>query len=242
MGNGNLDCTGKACGFNVDGETVICTSGDGSCFEASILEAEVSGFHDTSLAYATSSIKTTLGAIPKDPQGRKVSILNTNMGLLLAWVQHGGAVPPGAVTANNTDAEIAAALKLRGGETLYATAASGCTGRTCGYNVYDGAVGCTNGDGSCFQALFLEADESGFHDATLAAATTAIRNALAAIPVDANGRVTSILKTRMGLLLARVEHGKPVDPAAVTSKDDDAKIRVALRLKIAAGAGQGRHP
>lgn len=241
MSNGSLDCTGGTCGYNVDGESVICTAGDGSCFEASFLEAEVSGFHDSSLVNATSSIKTTLGAVPPDPQGRKLSILNTNMGLMLAWVNHGGAVPTKAVTANDDDATVAGALKIKGGQEQYASL-SGCVGRTCGYNVYKGAVGCTNGDGSCFQALFIEAEESGFHDSALVAATAAIRNALAMIPADPNGRKTSIVKTRRGLLLVRAEHGKPVDPSAVTSKDDDAKIAAALRLKpVSATAGQGIH-
>ena len=238
----STECTGRTCGYNVDGETIACTTGDGSCFEASFLEAEISGFYDSSLDAATTSIITTIGKIPPDPAGRKLSILNTNMGLLLAWVEHGSVPAPNAVRYENSNAEIAQALKLRNSVGNEYLAASGCVGKTCGYNVYRNSVGCTTGDGSCFQALFLEAELSGFHDQALADATAAIRGALAAIPADPNGRKTSIIKTRKGLLLVRAEHGQPVHPDAVTSKDDDAKIIAALRLKIPAVAAGGGIP
>lgn len=106
-----------------------------------------------------------------------------------------------------------------------------CGGRQCSYNITKSAIGCTSGDGSCFAALLLTAEESDFHDKTLAAATLAIKKILDGIGADPQGRKLSFVKTNMGILLAWVEHGKPVPSGAVTSADDDYKIAAALRLK-----------
>lgn len=116
MGNGfaeSGDCVGKQCGYNIYEGTVGCSSGTGSCFEASVLSAEETYFHDKTIADATTAIQAILENIPADPNGRKLSFLNTNMGVLLAWVEHGKPVPPGAVTSNHDDATIAVALKLK---------------------------------------------------------------------------------------------------------------------------------
>jgi hypothetical protein len=82
---------------------------------AELLEAEASGFHDENLIAATQQIRAILAAIPPDPAGRKLSFIRTNMGELLAWMDHSGAeVPEGAVTAEDDDATIAQALRLTG--------------------------------------------------------------------------------------------------------------------------------
>lgn len=113
MSNGTLaECTGRACGYSVWESTVGCSSGSGSCFEASFITAQESDFHDHRLKAATEKLKRALGEIPHDPHGRKLCILNTNMGLLLAWVHHGITIPPDAVTSEHDDATIAKALKL----------------------------------------------------------------------------------------------------------------------------------
>ena len=80
-------------------------------------------------------------------------------------------------------------------------------------------------------ALLLDAEESGFLDGSLIAATSAIKDILANIPADVNGRTLSFLNTRMGTLLAWVEHGHDAWEGAVTAKDDDATIAAALKLK-----------
>jgi len=82
---------------------------------AELLLAAPSGFHDQNLIDATQQIREILAAIPPDPAGRKLSFIRTNMGNLLAWMDHSGAeVPEGAVTAEDDDATIAEALRLRG--------------------------------------------------------------------------------------------------------------------------------
>ena len=131
-----MSCTGKQCGFNIyvveetktteeKGEENLvadesdltkehagCSQGNGSCFEARILSAQRSGFHDDQLIAVTEQMQKLLKGVAPDPAGRKLSFINTNMGLLLAWVEHGTTIPPDAVTDQNTDEEIAAALKL----------------------------------------------------------------------------------------------------------------------------------
>ena len=106
-------CKGGACGFQLKGEVLGCTENGGSCMLVNILEAEESAFHDIHLASATQSINEILANIPEDPDGRKISFINTNMGTLLAWVDHSDIILEDAVTEDDDDATIAAALKLK---------------------------------------------------------------------------------------------------------------------------------
>ncbi len=107
-GNINGGCTFESVAGNLR-----CVPGDSACAPVNLLEAEKSAFHDQYLVKATKAIKTILAKIPADPNGRNLSFIHTNMGTLLAWVEHGGTPTTGAVTAKHDDATIAAALKLK---------------------------------------------------------------------------------------------------------------------------------
>jgi hypothetical protein len=114
MGNGITACKGT-CDFAISNDSAACGTGTGTCAQAELLEAEASGFHDENLIAATQQIRAILAAIPPDPAGRKLSFIRTNMGELLAWMDHSGAeVPDDAVTAEDDDATIAQALRLKG--------------------------------------------------------------------------------------------------------------------------------
>ena len=120
MGNGITACKG-ACDYTVYSNSAACNTGTGTCAVAKLLEAELSGFHDENLIAATQQIKAILAAIPPDPAGRQLSFIRTNMGELLAWMDHSGAeVSEEGVTADDDDATIAAALRL----TSYAAGAA----------------------------------------------------------------------------------------------------------------------
>ena len=119
MGNGITACKGT-CDFAISNNAAGCSDGTGTCAPAELLEAEASGFHDENLVAATQQIRAILAAIPPDPAGRKLSFIRTNMGELLAWMDHSGAeVSDDAVTAKDDDETIARALRLTG----YAAAA-----------------------------------------------------------------------------------------------------------------------
>ena len=121
MGNGITACKGT-CDYASSNDAAACGDGTGTCATAQLLEAEPSGFHDENLIAATQQIRAILAAIPPDAAGRKLSFIRTNMGELLAWMDHSGAeVPEGAVTAEDDDATIAQALRLKG----YAAAGAG---------------------------------------------------------------------------------------------------------------------
>lgn len=116
MENTNPVCGGRdgSCKWiHSDGNSSCVESDVATCDIVNILEAEESNFHDCNLVEATAAIKAILAKIPPDPQGRHLSLLHTNMGQLLAWVQHGGTAVEGAVTADDDDATVAAALKLK---------------------------------------------------------------------------------------------------------------------------------
>ena len=112
--SGHPKCTGANCDYAIEPTTGngICFSGSGTCLACNLLEAEASPLHDEALIEATRKIKEVLSGIPADPDGRTLSFLVTEMGLLLAWVEHGSAMPENAVTAKNENAVLAQALKL----------------------------------------------------------------------------------------------------------------------------------
>lgn len=121
-----LDCSGSSCQWSglypkagrIGPKGVptdpICEPGSSSCTVPHLLEAEESSFHDRQLVEATRKIKRILAKIPADPAGRKLSFCHTKMGILLAWVQHGGKATGRRVTAKDDNATVAKALKLKG--------------------------------------------------------------------------------------------------------------------------------
>ncbi len=117
MGNENYEieplCKGTACGFQVGGGSLACTENGDGCRPVDLVEAEPSAFYDNHMIEATRAINNILARIPADPDGRKISFIDTNMGTLLAWVDHSGLVLENAVTQDDDDATIAAALGLK---------------------------------------------------------------------------------------------------------------------------------
>jgi hypothetical protein len=110
------DCFGNNCFASVDAalELVGCGPAGATCLLARFLSAEPSKFHDQTLIEATEKIQRILASIPADPQGRKLSMLVTKMGVLLAWTYHEKR-PEGnySVTLDADDATVIKALKLK---------------------------------------------------------------------------------------------------------------------------------
>jgi hypothetical protein len=95
--------------------TAACETGPPTCTAAKLLEAELSTFHDANLAEATRKITEILDGIPPDPHGRKLALMHTHFGSLLAWVEHRGMVPADqGIRPDANDATIAEALRLKG--------------------------------------------------------------------------------------------------------------------------------
>lgn len=107
-------CGGEKCSYNLNliSDQVNCDVGTGSCFDAKLLSADVSPFHGKDLEDATASINAILAKVP-EKKGFELSLLNTNMGLLLAWVSHEGTTSPDDITSRNTDDEIAKAFRIK---------------------------------------------------------------------------------------------------------------------------------
>jgi len=97
-----------------DKEIVSCQPRGTTCWTAILLQAESSQFHDETLIKATEKINRILTSIPPDPQGRKVSLIASKFGILLAWVYHENR-PEGnySVTMESDDATVIKALKLK---------------------------------------------------------------------------------------------------------------------------------
>jgi hypothetical protein len=105
------DCSARTCGFAEFSGRLGCTDG-GSCFEATLRTVQPSDFHDAALIKATEQIQAALQAIPKDPEGRQLSFLQTKVGTVLAWVRHDVEIPSGAVTEASPEEEIIKALGI----------------------------------------------------------------------------------------------------------------------------------
>ena len=112
---GPTGCVGKSCDFVLKDEDATCESGSSTCSPAKLLQAEPSGFHDAKLIEATNQINQILESIPADSRGRTLSLLHTNDGSLLAWVDHNAEAPADGVRPDADDATIAAAMRLKVG-------------------------------------------------------------------------------------------------------------------------------
>jgi hypothetical protein len=111
---GPIGCIGKACQYVIVDDEASCENGSGGCTTAKLLEAEPSGFHDQNLIKASRKIQEILDSIPADPRGRKLALLSTNLGAMLAWVDHTKTVPKNkGVRPTDDDAKIAKALRLK---------------------------------------------------------------------------------------------------------------------------------
>ena len=106
-------CRGGDCGFQVADGRFGCSQDGTGCRPVDLLEAEPSAFYDNYMLEATRAINDILAKIPADPDGRVISFIDTNMGTLLAWVDHSGIILENAVTQDDDDATIAAALGLK---------------------------------------------------------------------------------------------------------------------------------
>lgn len=107
-------CGGVRCSYNIDvtKDRINCDAGDGSCLNATFLTADESPFHDKELIAATKSINEIIAKIAKK-DGVELSLLNTDGGLMFAWVHHDGKTSPTDVTSKNSPDEIRAALRIK---------------------------------------------------------------------------------------------------------------------------------
>ena len=106
-------CISKSCGWNSFSGMIGCSSGDNSCLAAEFLVANPSDFYTAELLDATIQIQNILGKI-KRPRGRKLALLNTPFGVLLAWANHDVGVPAKSVDIHSPHTKIIRALGLKG--------------------------------------------------------------------------------------------------------------------------------
>lgn len=105
-----------------------------------------------------------------------------------------------------------------------------CTGSACGYGIAGGQAGCQSGDGSCWSARLVDARESDFHPTDLQNATRQIQTIIDSITPPREGLMLSFIHTRMGSILAWVNHGGTPTAGTITSANTDAEIAEALGL------------
>lgn len=106
-------CFSKSCGWNAFSADVSCSSGNNSCLTAILVTANESDFYPAELREATEQIQDILANI-KLKRGRKLALLKTPFGVLLASVRHDTKIPDGAITSDSSPREIKKALGLKG--------------------------------------------------------------------------------------------------------------------------------
>jgi hypothetical protein len=106
-------CRTKACGWNSFKSTLGCSSGDGSCLAATFISADESEFHTAELIAATDQINNALASIARRDD-KKLAVIDTTFGLMLAWVDHDTEIPPEAINVKSPPEEIIKALGLQG--------------------------------------------------------------------------------------------------------------------------------
>ena len=112
--NGN--CGAKTCDWVVNGGGGQCVPGTtGMCFAGGLIEADESKLHDRKLIQATMNINDILNGLKDSSGNRRVSLLVTEAGIVLAWVTHEGSrsATPGDVTSDSDIGTVISALGLR---------------------------------------------------------------------------------------------------------------------------------
>jgi len=113
---GPTACSGANCDWLVVHRGAFaCIEGYGDCFQPRFLSAETTPFHDELLEDLSNKLNRILAQIPADTNGRKLSFCGTNMGIFLAWADHGALPTKGAKIVNSRSDEktIRKALKLK---------------------------------------------------------------------------------------------------------------------------------
>jgi hypothetical protein len=106
-------CRGGDCGWGYWDESLNCGGSGVGCAEAYFLECEESDFHDANLVKATRAIKAILAMIPNDINGRNLSLLQTKLGVVLAWTEHTETYQGGGITRDSDDADVINALNIK---------------------------------------------------------------------------------------------------------------------------------
>lgn len=105
-------CFDESCAWNAFSRSVGCSSGDGSCADATFLRAEESDFHPAELREVSEKIDRILAEVSLAKDGRKLGLLNTPWGVLLAYVDHNTEIPAESVNNHSSPEKIIEALKL----------------------------------------------------------------------------------------------------------------------------------
>lgn len=82
---------------DMTGKLICMASKVPTCLIPALLPAKKSDFHSEEMIEATNSINQILADIPAHPTAR-LSILKLPQGLMLGWVEHGGAKVEGGIT------------------------------------------------------------------------------------------------------------------------------------------------
>lgn len=106
-----------------------------------------------------------------------------------------------------------------------------CMGRNCEWSASLTELGCQNGAGDCYRAVFAKSSKSAFQDQTLQEATDKINDILKAIaPHSSKDIQLSIITTGTDIMLAWVNHKREPQKNDITSKSPEGDIVSALGI------------
>lgn len=107
-------CTSRKCDYAINELTGIvgCINGSGTCSAARILSGRITESHDAELEAASKEIQAILDGLEANANGRKLSFLNTDEGLFLAWVDHSQPAALGSIRREDGHEKVAMALEI----------------------------------------------------------------------------------------------------------------------------------
>lgn len=80
-------CGPERCDYRMSTDGIICHPGEGAtCWPAVFLEAAESPYHPASVRQAVRQIKDMVSGVQDEANGRRLAILRTPAGMMLAWV------------------------------------------------------------------------------------------------------------------------------------------------------------
>ena len=202
MSNGDQPiCPTGSCGYGVEGTSGDCDTRDSSCANARFHIPETStGFFPDSIRQVALGLNGIFDSLHEDPsgQGRDLSLLRTPRGIAVGYLRHNVKGDPDPKKVRADDPRVIEELRIvdQGDQSNV------CGGGRCGFEIVDDEVRCVSSDvASCWPATFLAAEVCNYHPQNVADKMQAIKDLVASLYHEANGRILRLVLTSNGPML-----------------------------------------
>jgi len=202
MSNGDQpQCPTGSCGYGAQAASGDCNGGDSSCANARFYIPETSfGFFPDSVRRVVLELNSIFDGLHEDPSGQKrdLSLLRTPRGIAVGYLRHDVNSGPDPKQARADDPRVIEELRIvdQGDQSTL------CGGGRCGFDIVDDEVRCVSSDvATCWPATFLAAEVCDYHPQNVADKMPEIKDLVASLAYEANGRILRLILTSDGPML-----------------------------------------